>query len=71
MRNVSLFLPTWLRSSVSRSSHCSEQQANDPPQEHTHALVWIATSFRPRPRMHVRMRMRLGVRGYASACARA
>ena len=52
MRSVSLFLPPGLRSSVSRSPHGSEQQADAPPQEHTHASVWIATSFRPRPRMH-------------------
>jgi hypothetical protein len=52
MRSISLFLPPGLRSSVSRSPHGSEQQADAPPQEHTHASVWIATSFRPRPRMH-------------------
>ena len=52
MRSVSLFLPPGLRSSVSRSPHGSEQQADAQPREHTHASVWIATSFRPRPRMH-------------------
>jgi hypothetical protein len=46
------FLPPGLRSSVSRSPHGSAQQADASPQEHTHASVWIATSFRPRPRMH-------------------
>ena len=48
MRSISLFLPPGLRSSVSRSPHGSEQQADAPPQEHTYASVWIATSFRPK-----------------------
>ena len=52
MRSISLFLPPGLWSSVSRSPHGSAQQADASPQEHTHASVWIATSFRPRPRMH-------------------
>ena len=32
-------MPPGLRSSVSRSPHGSEQQANAPPQEHTHACL--------------------------------
>lgn len=45
MRSVSLFLPPGLRSSVSRSPHGSEQQADDPPQEHTHAWSGLPRVF--------------------------
>jgi hypothetical protein len=45
MRSVSLFLPPGLRSSVSRSPHGSEQQADAPPQEHTHAWSGLPRVF--------------------------